>query len=113
MKRGQDLSPFIKTTSFLGQEKTKKTYFLTPKKWSTYFRTRQILQLLCLIILIPTFSIAQIRLQERFVRDAINENNYIDFNHDSTFKYRLAYHTFHDISCGDYKVIKDTIFLYY
>jgi hypothetical protein len=39
MKWGKLLSPFIKPSSFLEQEKTEKTIF--DKKWPTYFRTRQ------------------------------------------------------------------------
>jgi hypothetical protein len=70
-------------------------------------------RLLFLILFIPTITSGQHKLNEKFINDSFNENNYLIFNPDSTFKYRLAYHLFHDISCGHYKVIKDTIFLFY
>ena len=68
---------------------------------------------LIFVIFIPTISIGQVRLTEKFINDAFNEKNYLIFHSDSTFKYRLAYHLFHDISCGQYKVVNDTIFLFY
>lgn len=71
------------------------------------------LRFFILVFCIPTVSVGQIRLTEKFVNDAYNENNYLIFHADSTFKYRLAYHLFHDISCGQYKIVKDTIFLFY
>lgn len=70
-------------------------------------------RLLILVFFIPEIATGQVRLNEKFVNDAFNENNYLVFNRDSTFKYRLAYHLFHDISCGQYKVVNDTIFLFY
>ena len=69
--------------------------------------------LLFIFTIIPTLSFGQPKLNEKFVNDAYNENNYLIFYPDSTFKYRLAYHLFHDISCGKYKTINDTIFLLY
>lgn len=69
--------------------------------------------LLFLLIVFPTLSFGQPKLNEKFVNDAYNENNYLIFHSDSTFKYRLAYHLFHDISCGYYKTINDTIFLFF
>ncbi|MBX9838056.1 MAG: hypothetical protein K2X69_07030 [Silvanigrellaceae bacterium] len=69
--------------------------------------------LLFIFIVIPTLSFGQPKLNEKFVNDSYNENNYLIFYPDSTFKYRLAYHLFHDISCGKYKTINDTIFLFY
>jgi hypothetical protein len=71
------------------------------------------IRFLILAFFIPTISLGQIRLTEKFVNDAYNENNYLIFHGDSTFKYRLAYHLFHDISCGQYRIVKDTIFLFY
>lgn len=70
-------------------------------------------RILLLFLIISTASFGQPKLTEKFVNDAYNENNYLIFYPDSTFKYRLAYHLFHDISCGQYKVVKDTIFLIY
>jgi hypothetical protein len=70
-------------------------------------------QRLLILIIIPTLSFGQPQLSQKFINDAINENNYIVFNSDSTFKYRFSYHLFHDISCGRYRVINDTLFLYY
>ncbi len=69
--------------------------------------------LLILFIVIPTLAFGQPKLSEKFVNDSYNENNYLVFYPDSTFKYRLAYELFHDISCGRYKTVKDTIFLSY
>jgi len=66
-----------------------------------------------LFAIVPIFSFSQPKLNEKFVNDAYNENNYLIFFPDSTFKYRLAYHLFHDISCGQYKTINDTILLLY
>ena len=71
------------------------------------------IRFLILVFFIPTISFGQVRLKEKFVNDALNHNNYLIFNDDSTFKYRLAYHLLHDISCGQYKVVNDTIFLVY
>ncbi len=72
---------------------------------------------LILFIVIPATSFEQPKLQdklqEKFVNDAMNESNYIVFKPDLTFKYRFGYHLFHDISCGHYKLIKYTIFLFY
>ncbi len=70
-------------------------------------------RLLFLLIVFPTLSFGQPKLNEKFVNDSYNENNYLIFHSDSTFKYRLSYHLFHDISCGQYKTINDTIFLFY
>ena len=71
------------------------------------------IRFIILAFFIPTIAAGQVRLSEKFVNDAYNENNFLIFYGDSTFKYRLAYHLFHDISCGQYKVVNDTIFLFY
>jgi hypothetical protein len=70
-------------------------------------------RLLFIFAFISTFAFGQLKLTEKFVNDSYNENNYLIFYLDSTFKYRLAYHLFHDISCGQYRTINDTIFLFY
>ena len=70
-------------------------------------------RLLFIFLMLSTVSFGQPKLNEKFVNDSYNENNYLIFYPDSTFKYRLAYHLFHDISCGQYKTINDTIFLFY
>ena len=72
--------------------------------------TQRILFIFCFI---STITFGQPKLTEKFVNDSYNENNYLIFYPDSTFKYRLAYHLFHDISCGQYRTINDTIFLFY
>jgi hypothetical protein len=51
--------------------------------------------------------------QGKYFDDAINENNYITFYSDSTFKFRMMYHTMSEIACGKYYMIKDTIFFTY
>jgi hypothetical protein len=70
-------------------------------------------RLLFISLFLSTVSFGQPKLNEKFVNDSYNENNYLIFYPDSTFKYRLAYHLFHDISCGQYKTVNDTIFLFY
>jgi hypothetical protein len=76
-------------------------------------KPKMIRPLLFILLLISTVSFGQPKLDEKFVNDSYNENNYLVFCPDSTFKYRLAYHLFHDISCGRYKTVNDTIFLFY
>lgn len=70
-------------------------------------------RLIFIFLFISTAAFGQPNLIEKFVNDSYNENNYLIFYPDSTFKYRLAYHLFHDISCGQYKTVNDTIFLFY
>ena len=70
-------------------------------------------RLLLIPLFISTVAFGQPKLNEKFVNDKYNENNYLIFYPDSTFKYRLAFHLFHDISCGQYKTVNDTIFLFY
>ncbi|MEJ7693027.1 hypothetical protein [Daejeonella sp.] len=66
-----------------------------------------------ILILLTATTIGQNRLVGKYFNDSLNENNYIVFNSDSTFKYRLGYELFHDISCGRWRTVKDTVFLTY
>ncbi|WP_316771316.1 hypothetical protein [Pedobacter frigiditerrae] len=68
-----------------------------------------ILVLMCL----PTSIWAQNTIQGKFINDNINQNNYIIFQKDSTFKYRLGFELYSDISCGKYTVKNDTISLFF
>jgi hypothetical protein len=69
--------------------------------------------LLLLSFFLSTISIGQAGPKGKYINDAINENNYLIFNSDSSFKYRFSYHIMHDISCGNFKMSGDTIYLFY
>jgi hypothetical protein len=68
---------------------------------------------LILFVFLATFALGQGKPVGKYINDGYNENNYLIFNSDSTFKYRLAYCLTHDIACGKYKIHNDTILLYY
>jgi len=72
-----------------------------------------ILRLIIIQLLFSTLTYGQTQLIGKFVADHINENTYIIFNSDSTFKYRYSYDLFLDIKCGQYKTKGDTIYLTY
>ena len=60
---------------------------------------------------LTTISMGQTRLTGKFINDNLNQNNYLELNADSTFKYRFSVCLIHDISCGTYSIVNDTIFL--
>ncbi len=66
-----------------------------------------------LYLFISFSTYGQINLRGKYIDDSLNEYNYLIFNLDSTFKYRYAFSLMHDIACGEYKINKDTILLYY
>ena len=68
--------------------------------------------LIYLTLLLPVLSVRQ-GLKGKYINDYYNQDNYIIFNTDSTFKYRFEYHVMHDISCGTYRLKNDTIYLFY
>ncbi len=70
-------------------------------------------RLLFIFLILSTVSFGQPKINKKFVNDSYNEKNYLIFYPDSTFKYRFAYHIFHDISCGKYTTVNDTVFLFY
>ena len=66
-----------------------------------------------LFLFTTCFSYGQVGPSGKYINDGLNENNYIIFNSDSTFKYRFAVCLTHDIACGQYKMHNDTILMHY
>lgn len=69
--------------------------------------------LIIILLFVTSSCFSQFTVPRKYINDAANENNYIIFNSDSTFKFRRSIHLMHDISCGTFKTIGDTIFLMY
>jgi hypothetical protein len=72
---------------------------------------RWILNLLLLIV--PTLIYGQSALADHYVDDRINEDTYLRFNADSSFKFQYAYDLLSDHAAGRYRRHGDTLFLTY
>lgn len=69
--------------------------------------------LIIILIFLSNLSYGQTGLIGKYVDDHINENTYIIFKTDSSFKYRYSFDLFLDIKCGQYQTKGDTIYLTY
>jgi hypothetical protein len=69
--------------------------------------------LIILSFVISNFSFGQTSPIGKYINDDINENNYLIFYSDSSFKYRYLQSLMSDIACGIYSFQKDTILLFY
>lgn len=65
-----------------------------------------------ILIAFPIISFAQNDLIGKFA-DKSYGKKYIIFRPDSTFTFEIGFHLQHDIGCGLFKTIKDTIYLKY
>ncbi|MET4083527.1 hypothetical protein ABIB40_003499 [Pedobacter sp. UYP30] len=64
------------------------------------------------LILLPTMTLAQKDIVGKFV-DKSYGTKYLDFRADFTFTFEIGIHLQHDIACGTYKRLNDTIYLAY
>jgi len=76
-------------------------------------KLKMTLRLIIIQLFFSAVTFGQTQLVGKFIDDHINENTYIIFNSDSTFKYRYSFDLFLDIKCGQYKTKGDTIYLTY
>ena len=65
-----------------------------------------------LLMLISTIALAQTNVVGRFV-DKLYGTKYLIFKADSTFTFEIGICLQHDIACGTYKKLNDTIYLAY